>query len=228
MKYMQRLLPTSAQGNSFHALITSDVNVARVSRKLRTLPGVFQVISLSEREIDSKVKSLLGTLDIGSDLLEETLGVNSNGLKIIFKKEIGVRVQTLVRDYLKKLVGIENVMIGTTVKRAMSLSWMDQIEKLLKSWGSISLFMGIFGMWFVAFISWTRSYKAEMGMLQRFQRRNLIALKAYSLVLAIIGTTISVIGLSYFKTFNPLFLGLVVMAIMLSVVFFSPVRKWQK
>lgn len=226
LTYLEGLLPISNQGASFHALISSDVSTGRISRKIRTLPGVFQVVTLSEREIESKVQKILGAIDIDNDLLN-SFGIKSNGLKVIFKKNIDTKVQLLIREYLKKLVGKSNVMLGAIANRSVSFSWTDNLQSLLRQWGSISLFGSLLFLWFIGFFMWTGKFKKEVGMLQRFQRRKNIALKSYITLVSFLIISSFFIGLITAAKFNPQLLAASFIVIVLSGLIFSPGSKWQ-
>jgi len=226
--YVENLLPTSKQGESFHALISSDINVARVGRKLRALPGILQVVSLSEREIESKVQKVLGAIDVSGELLANSMGVHSNGLKIIFKKSIDSKVQLLIRDYLKKLVGQGNVMLGAISPRTLALSWADDIQGVLSKWGSLVLFGVLLAAWLIIFLNWTTVFQSEIKMLQRFQRRKNIGLKVYILLVSALFMGVFLSGSLTMGKFNILYLAISGVVVVLSGLIFSPALRWQK
>lgn len=227
VRYLEGLLPVSNQGASFHALISSDISAGRVERKLRTLPGVFQVVSLTEREIESKVQKVLGAINLDDELLG-SFGLKSNGLRVIFKKNIDSKVQVLIREYLKKLVGKSNVMLGAITKRATTFTWTDNLQKLLKQWGSLSIFGSLLLLWFVGFSMWTAKFKKEVGMMQKFQRRKNIALKSYVLLITLLFSVSFAVGIGTVGYFSSFFLAVSFIVITLSGLFFSPALKWQK
>jgi hypothetical protein len=171
-------LPQTVEGDSFHALISSDVNIARVGRKLRALPGVHQVISLGEKEVTGQVQQLMKRLEVSSSLLEG-VDLNSAGLNIIFKKGVKDRVKNLIRDYLIKFVGPEKVTLGAIITRDKSLTWADTFRGYFERWGFSGIFIFLSLVWIVALSSWGKKMTQEIAIIQDYQRRKHISLKIY-------------------------------------------------
>lgn len=184
LRDVEKVLPLSRKGASFHVLIRSDVNVARVGRKLRSLQGVFQVVPLAESQIQKKVQKTLSQLG-SEELVKEALNLGYNGLKIIFNKQVDMRVQSLVRDYLSKLVGKDNIIMGETLARQKSDRLIDRILVSMKRWGGLGIYGVLAILWLTLFILWAKGFRQEAILLQRFQRRKNIALKSYTLMMAL-------------------------------------------
>ena len=93
------------QSPFFHALIDKNENYSRVSRKLRSLPGVTNVEVVAPEKMEAEAGKILGSLDfeISSDLLE----LGYAGIKVVFESNLQEKSMELVREYLLRLVGEE-------------------------------------------------------------------------------------------------------------------------
>lgn len=160
----------------FHALIDNKENYSRVSRKLRSLPGVRNVEVFSPEKMEEEAKKILKDLDVASSagLLE----LGQAGLKIIFESNVQIKSMELVRDYLLRLVGEENITFGDIINENVS----DRKE----SWSSVLtenmqwFFIGIvFILWLLINMIYARVFNNQIYLIQNFQRRKNISLKLY-------------------------------------------------
>ncbi len=176
-KVVFKSIPNQNQGAHFHALISGEENYSRVSRKIEALPGVWGVKVLEKTQIKKQVKTILGSL--GSSLSVSLLDLDYAGMKVIFKRGLQVRSQTLIKDYLRRLVGNSKITLGSTKSDSEIEKSRTVFFSLFKKWG-----VGIFSViiviaWFVSLFIFSSKIKETAYLLERFQRKNHIGLKLY-------------------------------------------------
>ena len=178
------LLPIDQNGDHFHALVSSSKNVSWISRKMRALPGVFIVNTLNEKQLEKKVQTILGEVDSSLKLSISDLGYE--GLKVIFKEGIAARSQTLIRNYMVKLLGENFVTLGAIVSNRKIMKFEYRAIHFLRLQGH-NLVMGVMAiLWIIFYFMWREDFQREIYLLERFQRSNHLGFKSYSLVLALV------------------------------------------
>ena len=164
-----KFLTVNKDGDYFHALIPSKYNHQSISRKMSQLPGVEKVELLSEELVNSEANKVLN--DIPAEIVSE-IEIKYVGLKVNYLKEITPRSQELIRSYMKRLVG-EDLIIGEIFHLEQEQGSVDKI----KEWGSSVLYGIVLFLWIIAFIFFNRKLVQASYIVERFQRRQLVALK---------------------------------------------------
>lgn len=164
-------------GAYFHALIDGEQNHSRLSRNLLELPQVVQVDLLNQEEIIDQVNTALS--GIKHELPEGLLALNYNGLKVTFAADVKESSQDLVRDYLTRLGGSQNVTLGPIVrtqnKPSEKNSWSNSLAYILLG--------AVFMLWGYLMYSFTKLIHRECYLIQEFQRRNFVANKVYTVAI---------------------------------------------
>jgi len=176
-KVVFKSIPNQNQGAHFHALIAGQENYSRVSRKIQALPGVWGVKVLEKVQIDKQVKTILG--DLGSTISASMLDLDYAGIKVIFKRGLQARSQQLIKDYLQRLVGSSKITLGGTKSDSDIEKSRTAFFSLFKNWGVGVFSVVIICAWFVSLFLFSSKIKETSYLLERFQRKNHIALKLY-------------------------------------------------
>jgi hypothetical protein len=167
------LYPDYSKGPSFFALISSDQDYLNIQRKLISLPGISSVMILEKEAVKEQTKKLVDNFQ----LKDEDLGfLNFIALEVIFDKNITLRGQELIRNYLIKLAGENNVTLG----KINFPPEKDGIKSLLDfiniggEW-AMGLFFGC--MWFFALLILKKEVKKSAYLIEQFQRKKSVEIK---------------------------------------------------
>ena len=94
----------------FYAMIPSTENISYLQRKIRKLPGVVKVKTLSEKKIMGQVRKILG--DVKMDIDPTTFATTYGGLEVILAHGLQVRSQELIRSYLERISPSKDLSLG--------------------------------------------------------------------------------------------------------------------
>lgn len=159
----------------FYAIMPKKINSGYVKRKLLELPGVEKVFVLSEQKVSSQIKSILSQASIEWD--SELLDLNYAGIKVSLSPDLKVRSQDLIRNYLTRLTGKNEVTMGAIkapeVKKVQSKSFYSQ-NKFLVITLAVSL------AYFISLGMIYRSLKEESFVFEQYQRKTQVYLKTFS------------------------------------------------
>jgi hypothetical protein len=217
LNLMDRYQSQDSEPSYFHALVDGQQNHSRLSRNLLELPQVQRVDLLDQEEIIDQVNMALS--GIKHDLPEGLLALNYNGLKIYFADGVKDTSQNLVRDYLIRLGGANNITLGPTVKKQnienKKHPWIDYLAYIIL--GVIIVLWG-----FLTF-SFSKLIHRECYLIQEFQRREFVANKVYTVAIILV-LFCAVVSTSLFGNLN---LNLVVPSLLLLIPFAYLKRRYQ-
>ncbi|MBT3583532.1 MAG: hypothetical protein HN509_01390 [Halobacteriovoraceae bacterium] len=201
-------MPSSFERSYFHALVSGKENQNWISRKLKELPGVHYVQILGKKKVEGRAKNILKGLNFtGSSTL---FNIDFSGLKVIFKKNLALRSQNLIRNYLSRLVGAEKLTLGATKDPDPGLlqkSYWIRVLREKGSWGVTGLyFLALIGLFYLLSVRISRA----TYLVGQFQRRENVFPK--TLVSGISFTLVLGIALSFLLG-PPSYLGLLISAI---------------
>ena len=159
----------------FYAIMPKKINSGYVKRKLLELPGVEKVFVLSEENVSSQIKSILSAASIEWD--EDLMDINYAGIKVSLSPDLKGSSQDLIRNYLTRLTGKDEVTMGAIkspeVQKVESKSFYSENKFLV-----LSLVASL--AYFVALGMLYRSLKEESFVFEQYQRKKQIYLKAFS------------------------------------------------
>ncbi len=181
-KSVDKRIAISGSESFFYALLDNKENQARIARKLRILPGVKQVELLSEKSVSTMTEEIIKNINI--DLNSELERLNFSGLKIIFTKDISSRSIDLIRDYLTRLVGGQQLTMGGVKKPIKNQIKISKMLSSIKLWGGSFFILIIFLIWGVSFFQFQSVLLKRSYLIERFQRRTYVDLKVLSSGLA--------------------------------------------
>lgn len=178
------MIPENKAGSYFYALIASTESYQNTARQMAVLPGVYKVEVLSEAQIKDEVKGILGALQVSMN--QTTLDLNYAGLKVIYAKDLKLRAQDLIRDYLTHLVGEGNITLGSIKVNDQTQDSRNQFIGAIKTWGySLYLFV-VFLFWMISVLSVRVKIAEASYLLESYQRKRKVGVKMASIGLSLI------------------------------------------
>lgn len=189
--YVTQVLKQKNTGPYFHALLSAEQNSSRISRKLKGLPGVKAVNLVGEREIKKQIKDIVQAdqLNLDSSLFD----LDMVGIKVEFATGLSARSQDLIRDYLIRLVGKNNVSLGA-VKAIAEKIQTKKFIFFISKWGGDIVTFFILSLWYLCFLFMVESFEKSSYLVEQFQRRSYVSLKTFI-------ASFSVISIVSFATF---------------------------
>ncbi len=162
-------------GPYFSALIDKKMQLDGVIRRVQNLPGVVKVEVSSEKQLKSEVQKLQSTF--GHEFVNNLTTLNMKNMKILLDVGIKDRSFTLIKEYIERLVGKKEVTIGAlkypeTNKRKTNKE-LDSILSYLNVYGLIILG----ALWLISFILMVKLIHSKAFIIEKFQRRTLVAFK---------------------------------------------------
>lgn len=172
-------------GPYFHAIISGKENHMRISRQMAGLPGVQRVVTMAREEVEKKAKEALSVLQLDKKL--ETFSMDYSGLKIILASDTSEGTQKLIREYLVRLGGAENVTLGALIRKAESRQKAEQTMTLFKIWGTPLLLCLVSIAWFVTLRLLSKPLNEIAFVIEQYQNRRLVGFKILLTGLVAIG-----------------------------------------
>lgn len=161
----------------FNALITDKVNLSSVQRKMTRLPGVEKVIVKKTTDIGKELKTL--SSELGSDFVKGLADLNYASVTVEMANGLQARSQSLIREYLTRLVGKSSVEISDIKKpKKLSLNKNDPYLTI-NNWGDFYILGILTVLWFVSCFSLVRYLKNYAYLIEKFQRKENVAMKIY-------------------------------------------------
>jgi hypothetical protein len=176
----------------FHALVTDKENHSRLSRRLIELPGVKNVELLSKEELTAQVESLLK--NIGMADMSDFGGMDYIGLKIVFNADVSERSESLIRDYLVRLVGEDKVTLGV-IHRPDIQSVNDSSPYASWKKMGITLVLGTF--WMFSFINIFKESLRVGYLVDKFQRKKSSGTKIFTTTMIISNVLLALVVVAF-------------------------------
>jgi len=223
-KHVFKMLKEDESGAYFHALISGKENSAGVARKLNNLPGVQKVELVSESKIAEEVKNMLGGIELS--VAPEILVASYSGLKIVFDADLKAKSQNLIKEYLSRLVGEENITIGPTKTYDFFWKRVQFISHFIEKWGGFYWVSTLIGFWLVFFVFTLVHLKRQGHLMELYQRRQNVTFKNVMMVLGFASVS-SILPLSILPTPNWIFFGGSLIGILTMGLLGLPKYEWQ-
>ncbi len=163
-------LPSMGEAPHFFALVDKKINSEGIRRKLMELPGVSAVRNISKDQIKAQLGEVIG--DVGIDLPESFVAPSISGLKISFAPELEARSQKLIKKYLARLTGEEEVTLGPTIgSQKKTTDWINSFKSSLKlKVGGLLVLLAAL-LYLVFGLSLGSELGREAYLVERFSRR---------------------------------------------------------
>lgn len=161
----------------FNALITDKINLSSVQRKMTRLPGVEKVTIKKTLDVGKELGSL--SKELGSDIVKGLADLNYASVTVELANGLQVRSESLIKEYLTRLVGKTGVAISDIKKpKKLSLSKNDPYLTI-NNWGDIYILSIVFVLWVVSCLTLVRYLKNYAYLIEKFQRKKNVAFKIY-------------------------------------------------
>lgn len=161
----------------FNALISSNVDLSIVARKLRKLPGVEAVRIKKAIDVSNELGSLKGELE--DDLLESLSSINYSSLTVELGNSLQARSQSLIREYLGRLVGKNSVTISDIKKPEAIKIKSNDPYLLLNNWGDFYIIGLLSVLWIASCFSFAKYLKNYSYLIEKFQRKKNVGMKIF-------------------------------------------------
>lgn len=159
----------------FNALVSKNINAEGLKRKMKNLPGVFEVVVSEDKGIQKEISHL--EKNFGKKIISELSSVNFQKIKVQLEKGIHIKNQELVREYLTRLVGKSDVTIGA-IKQPRNVS-LKKDDLLMMFTEKVDIYLLIFFMLMIA-ISVALLLKPlnnQSYIIEKFQRKEHVNIK---------------------------------------------------
>jgi hypothetical protein len=170
-----KIIPENKAGSSFYALIAASESYQNIARQMQMLPGVYRVETLTENQIKDEVKSVLGSLQVGT--LATNLDLNYAGIKVVYIKGLKSRAQELVRDYLTHLVSEGNITLGAIKNTDEAFDKRTQFITAIKTWGYSIYLVILLVFWIISLLSLRSKIEEASYLLENYQRKTRVSMK---------------------------------------------------
>ena len=156
----------------FNALISNNTNLNSVIRKMKNLPGVSDVQVTQSNQLKSEVNQLKERF--GEGIVSSLSTLNYRKIKIELDKGIHAKNQSLIKEYLGKLVGKSSLTVGMVkTPKQIKLDREASAFKVL-DWGS-SYLISLSGlMFFISTFLLARQASDISFLIERFQRKTMV------------------------------------------------------
>ncbi len=170
-----KIIPDSKAGASFYALISATESYQSIATKVGMLPGVYKVEVLNEKQIQDEITNIFGSLQV--EMNPSELDLNYAGIKVIFNKDLKIRSQDLIRDYLVRLGSDGAITLGAVKVQDTIQDKRAEFFNVLKKWGysALVLLIGIF--WLISLVLVKNKIIETSYLLEQYQRKSKIAIK---------------------------------------------------
>ncbi len=161
----------------FFALIPKSLNSNYVKRKLIKLPGVQQIIKVSESKVNNHVKEILSDSKVVLD--DSLMALNFSGLKIYLSATLKESSRVLIRNYVSRLAGDAEVTLGALHKPDNKSVKSELFFNKYFSVG-ISFLAGL--AFLITMLSFWKTLESTSFVYEQFQRKSSVFRKSLTYV----------------------------------------------
>lgn len=223
---ISRALPSVQNEYYFNALVDGNLNTNSITRKIKGLPGVKAIENISSSKNLNVTNKLKGVLDLDKNEITEVISMK--GLKIILDEKVSESSTSLIREYLVRLTGKDNVVLGGIRKKISNQqSWKEVMNEVKKRpLQFLIVVLSLF--WLVAFLSIKKDLKQVSYLIEKFQRKKNVALKMYFTNIFVWTTLGALISFAFFSPNEVLIIVISAMLIASSAWYMLGKLEWQK
>ncbi len=175
----------------FNALISKDVNLSSIARKIKSLPGVQRVSRVKKVDAQAELGSL--NKQLKSSVLDRLKSIKYSSLTIELSRNLKDKSQKLIREYLARLVGSESLTLSKIKFPKQKQEEETIIDKIIKNSDIIALGSLSF-LWIILFFTMVKKNSSYFFLVEKFQRKKNIKEKSISLFVAVVFVVSSLIN----------------------------------
>lgn len=174
-KKITHYLPKIENQHYFNALISSDVHLESVKRKIIDLPGVVS-FDIVDKDIQKRhLQKLNQEVTLTKEEQQEFAKMIS--IKIAMTPELNQSSISLIREYLQRLAGNSNVVLGSVNKKLNNEFVFKNIVEAVKVWPLQILVALILIFWAIAFMGVRFEMNRVAFIIESFQRKRNVGFK---------------------------------------------------
>jgi len=170
-----KLIPENKSGAYFYALINTSESYQTIMSQMSVLPGVYKVEMLSEEQIKKEVSGILNSVQVNLD--QSLIDFNYIGIKVIYAKDLKLRAQELVRDYLTHLVPEGKLTMGAIKTEDLTVEKRNQMISFIKTWGYSFIVFLLTVFWVISLILVRNKIAETSYLLESYQRKSKVSFK---------------------------------------------------
>lgn len=218
-----RITPEKLVNPYFVAVLDGSVDAEKVVAFINKLPGVISIDDQDSKNSKSKINALVKELGAGYQLDQKFFNLKS--LRVVLSPTLSAESLKFVRDQVVKVGGKDHIS-ATEVK-------FPEVTKVMKShpfyefiakagdWGIIAIitFCWVISFWLCYDVFRSRSY-----IIEKFQRKRLVAAKSLAWGLGVIMVSFSLIGL-WNGTLR--FLDMIILFMIFSIFWTFTLQEWK-
>lgn len=200
----------------FNALVTQKTNVSAIGRKLKQLPGVISVNHIKSKSIQKEVQKL--QKQFGDEILSGVAAINYKNLKIELGRNLELKNQNLIKEYLQRLLGNKAVTISEIkLPKKIKIDNKSSVFTIVKN-GHIYAFSIVSGLFLISLFLLMKPIKSHAYILEKFQRKSNVSLKMIMTITVMVSLIAYIINFLLFSQLEVLGLITVFAVISLGVV----------
>lgn len=218
-----RITPEKLVNPYFVAVLDGSVDAEKVVNFINKLPGVISIDDKESKNSKSKLNALMK--DLGNNYQLDAKLLNLKSLRIVLSPSLSAESLKFVRDQVVKVGGKDSIS-ATEVKYPEVTKVMNNhpfYEFIAKAgdWGIIAVVaLG----WIISFWLSYDVFRSRAYIIEKFQRKKLVAAKSLAGGLAIIMISFSLLGL-WNGTLR--FLDLIILFMVFSVFWTFTLQEWK-
>ena len=153
----------------FNALIHNADGLQSVSRKMKQLPGVRDIIIPKSKKLTSEVNYLKENFD--ESLISELAVMNFKRIKIELENGVEVKNQNLIKEYLLRLMGKDSVTIGAIKTPRKVEVANNTLLSNITTWAESYLLIFFMVLFTICMILLRKPLTNHSFIIEKFQRR---------------------------------------------------------
>ncbi|RLA62872.1 MAG: hypothetical protein DRQ88_04900 [Epsilonproteobacteria bacterium] len=167
------LYPEYLKGPYFYGLLSASENHSRIRRKMLELPGVNNVKIIEKNEVKNRALEILDNFNMGQ---EDEFNFEYLGMEVSLDREVNIRGQELIRGYLIRLAGEENITLGKIYPPSISKKLKENLD-LFNRYGGIAMAGFLFVVWLFSFFALRKKIKKVAFLIEQYQRKRSVEIK---------------------------------------------------
>jgi hypothetical protein len=167
------LYPEYLKGPYFYALLSATENHSRIKRKMLLLPGVNKVEIIGKNEVKNQALEILDNLNMGK---EDEFNFEYIGLEVALDRDVNSRGQELIRGYLKRLSGENNITLGKIYLPSISKNLKKNLD-IFNQYGGWGIGLVLLLVWLFAFFALKKKVKKVSFLIEQYQRKKGVEIK---------------------------------------------------
>lgn len=161
----------------FNALLPSSREASIIASRLERLPGVEEV-KLIKHNIDPKKINAVGA-NLSAEVLNSVLGQDYQTIKVVLEKDLEVRSQSLIKEYLGRLVGDRDVTISEIKTPGKIEINQNDPSFFIDNYGDLYVAIILSVLWLFSCFGIISYIQVNSYLIEKFQRKKDVAMKTF-------------------------------------------------